>query len=440
MQRPLRAIAMVALIAGSIVCLAPSARAAGPTLNGESFSAGSSISSPLPADQCTQNPDGTTSFVIDVSGFASGPVNGTFTEHIEVTIGAPTGAPSPDAPYVGPRSALVDVHATFTISGFDGTSVVGSKDLAGTAPGDFGGCAEFDATPSFAGLLYGASQEFVASTLTYEATITQGGQTYTDEGTSSAGAVEAYVSRYNLFPSPANGGRNAFGIRETFVSQPPGPASLSITPSDAVNPVGTSHSLTATVQSSSGSPVAGATVLFQISGATTAARQCTTAADGTCSVSYTGPLLPGADLISAYVDVNGDGSPQPGEPTDDATKAWVEPASTAGHTTGGGQVPGTLTPTAFGFTAKNTSLPQGECNVVDRDADVHVRCTTVTSLVQTGNHVTFFGGGTVNGAPMTYRIDVDDNGEPGTGDRFTITTSAGYSTGGLLLNGNVQVR
>ena len=441
MLRRLGALGGLALVAGSVVCLAPPALAAGPTLNGETFSAGSNLASPLPADQCTENPDGTTSFTIEVSGFASGPVNGTFTERIDVTIGAPTGAPSPAAPYTGPPSELVALHASFTISGFDGTTVTGTKDLAGTAPGDFGGCAEFDATPSFAGLLYGASQEFNASLLTYHASITQGGQTYADEGTSSAGAVEAYVSRYNLFPSPANGGRNAFGIRESFISQPlDRPAVLSITPSEAVNPVGTDHELTAAVQTSSGTAVNGATVRFQISGATTTTRACTTAADGTCSVSDTGPVLPGADLISAFVDTNGDGTAQAGEPTDEATKSWVAPASTTGHTTGGGQLPGDINPIAFGFTAKNTSLPQGECNVIDRDADVHLKCTTVTTLVQTGTHVTFFGSGVIDGVPMTYRIDVDDTGEPGTADTFTITTSTGYSTGGVLLHGNVQVK
>jgi hypothetical protein len=52
-----------------------------------------------------------------------------------------------------------------------------------------------------------------------------------------------------------------------------------------------------------------------------------------------------------------------------------------------------------------------------------------------------FGHATVNGADTTYRIDVQDIGEPGAGvDSFTIVTASGYFAGGLLKGGNIQVR
>ena len=168
---------------------------------------------------------------------------------------------------------------------------------------------------------------------------------------------------------------------------------------------------------------------------------CVTDASGSCTFTYNGPLLPGADLIAAYADADGDGQRDLGEPEAEATKAWILPTSTAGHSTGGGQLAGAGRPIAFGFNAQNTNLLQGECTVIDRDADVQVKCTDVTSIVQTATHATFFGHGTVNGSPMTYRVDVDDLGEPGAGiDTFTIVTSTGYTAGGQIERGNVQVR
>jgi len=73
---------------------------------------------------------------------------------------------------------------------------------------------------------------------------------------------------------------------------------------------------------------------------------------------------------------------------------------------------------------------------------VKVKCTDVTDVVRSGTHATVFGDATVNGTATTYRIDVDDNGEPGAGvDTFKIHTASGYTAGGAapILKGNVQV-
>jgi len=41
---------------------------------------------------------------------------------------------------------------------------------------------------------------------------------------------------------------------------------------------------------------------------------------------------------------------------------------------------------------------------------------------------------------MTYRIDVQDNAEPGkNADSFHIETSTGYTASGVLVDGNIQV-
>jgi hypothetical protein len=96
---------------------------------------------------------------------------------------------------------------------------------------------------------------------------------------------------------------------------------------------------------------------------------------------------------------------------------------------------------AFGFNANSSDGDaKGNCNVVDKDTGTHVKCRTVDAIVRSGNHVTIYGQADVNGTEQTYRIDVEDNGEPGAGaDVFRLQTSGGYSAGGTLLRGNVQV-
>lgn len=111
--------------------------------------------------------------------------------------------------------------------------------------------------------------------------------------------------------------------------------------------------------------------------------------------------------------------------------------ASSGQVTGGGQIGDVV----FGLTAKADSRgTKGECSVVDDAGTVKVKCLTATTLVQTANHATIFGSATVDGVSATYRIDVTDNAEPGRGqDSFTIQTSTGYSAGGVLTEGNIQL-
>jgi hypothetical protein len=118
----------------------------------------------------------------------------------------------------------------------------------------------------------------------------------------------------------------------------------------------------------------------------------------------------------------------------------VEPYSTPGHVTGGGQVPSSTGAehATFALNAKSDNKGRdGNCNVLD--GSTTVRCLDVTALVQGPGTAAIFGHATVNGAAATYRIDVVDAGEPGTADQFRIVTSAGYAGGGVVTQGNVQV-
>ena len=106
------------------------------------------------------------------------------------------------------------------------------------------------------------------------------------------------------------------------------------------------------------------------------------------------------------------------------------------HVTGGGQILGGSV--NFGFDVKTSpSGILGSCNVQERRA-TSVSCLSITALAVTGTHGTFTGTATVNGVKTTFRIDVDDLGEPSR-DRFAITTGTGFSRSGQLTAGNIQL-
>jgi hypothetical protein len=222
------------------------------------------------------------------------------------------------------------------------------------------------------------------------------------------------------------------------------PATITVTPPTDTNPVGSQHCVTATVADAFGNAASGVTVRFTVTGAINTSGAVATDANGQATFCYTGPELPGADSIIAHADTDGDGTVDAGEPVGGATKTWLLPEATPGQVTGGGHAPAPsgTGEIAFGFNAKSTDgVPKGNCNVVDQAADVHIKCLDVTSLVRDGTHATIFGQGTINEAAIAYRIDVDDLDEPGAGhDTFTILTDSGYTAGGILSGGNIQIK
>jgi hypothetical protein len=205
------------------------------------------------------------------------------------------------------------------------------------------------------------------------------------------------------------------------------------------NPVGTSHTVTATARSPFG-PTPGVTIIFTVMGASDAQGSCTTNAQGQCSFTYTGPELPGADMITGCADNNSNAMVDPGEPCGEALKIWVLPATTPGQVTGGGWILNGTDKVSFGFNAQSDGTDvKGNCNVIDHATKLHIKCLTVESLVVAGTHATFFGQAKVGDTTTDYRIDVDDLGEPGTADTFRIQTGSGYTAGGTLAGGNIQI-
>ena len=110
---------------------------------------------------------------------------------------------------------------------------------------------------------------------------------------------------------------------------------------------------------------------------------------------------------------------------------------------GGGAILGTGTEAQFNVDAHKN----GKGNVFYRDpgGNIDFRSTGTVTVTCTGSSATITGNGLNNNStsPTSFRVDVVDNGEPGTTDTFSIkipSNGSGYSKSGMLLRGNIQVQ
>jgi len=73
--------------------------------------------------------------------------------------------------------------------------------------------------------------------------------------------------------------------------------------------------------------------------------------------------------------------------------------------------------------------------------NVHSIDVQAVTCSRDGTSASIFGAATVNGSgSVLYRIDVVDNGEPGSSDTYRIRLGSGYDSGvQTLTGGNVQV-
>jgi hypothetical protein len=184
---------------------------------------------------------------------------------------------------------------------------------------------------------------------------------------------------------------------------------------------------------------------------TPASGSATTNASGQAQFCYTS-ALPGSDAIHAYADTNNNNMQDVGEPFGDAAKTWIPPVSTPCEvkiTYGGWIIAANTDRGSFGGNAKATGpkSPSGQEEYQDHGPaippmDVHsidVLAVTCTLDFKQGS---IFGTATINGSgTFVYRIDVQDNAEPGTGqDKYGIRLSNGYDSGlQTLKGGNVQI-
>lgn len=259
---------------------------------------------------------------------------------------------------------------------------------------------------------------------------------------SSLGGAFALVALIAIFAIPFGGPGGVTAAAAYYYYGGGGagvPANLVLTPATATNPVGTTHTVTATVTDTNGDPVQGVIVRFSVGGSVTRTGQCTTNSAGQCSFTYSGPAQPGTDLINAFADTDASSTADSGEPAAVANKQWVLPASTSGKATGSGQIVSGGQTVTFDFNATGTPKIDAGCTVIAKTTKRKIQCANATTYVQSGNVATFYGSATDNGTATTYVIRVVDNSEPGSGDTFSIQTASGFSASGTLVSGNIQV-
>jgi hypothetical protein len=286
-------------------------------------------------------------------------------------------------------------------------------------------------------------------------------------GNSAAGSVDSDANGQAQFcyqgpTTPGTDAINAYadgnknGVQDlgepfdvaTKIWVPGPPATLTLAPKTDTNTVDQQHCVTATVKDALGNPTPNIVVRFSVTGSVSTTGSQTTNAMGQATFCYTGPALPGADVITAYADTNNNNVEDVGEPDDIAAKTWVIPVSTLGcKVTYGGRITAANGDKAtFGGNAKvPASGPQGQEEYQDHgptmDMNVHSIDVDAVTCSADGTSASIFGTATINGSgTFDYRIDVTDNGEPGTADTYRIRLSTGYDSGvQVLVGGNVQL-
>lgn len=120
----------------------------------------------------------------------------------------------------------------------------------------------------------------------------------------------------------------------------------------------------------------------------------------------------------------------------------VTPPSTPGaKVTGGGWIDASGGKGTFGLTAQVKNGPSGNLTYQDHPQDRMVKSTAITSVMVSGNCATILGRARVNGSgDFGFQVRVCDIDEPGKdADTFSITMSDGYTAGGTLQGGNIQI-
>ena len=214
--------------------------------------------------------------------------------------------------------------------------------------------------------------------------------------------------------------------------------SVAVSPATAINPVSTKHTVTATVTDNCGNPVGGVTVHFTVTGSVTTMGTCVTTAAGTCSFTYRGPILPGADVITGCAGPSG--SP----PCNIATKTWALPVSNPGCTiditNGGWIIAANGDKASFGGSVKTdqAGAPSGQEQYTDSRASLDVHSIDILAITcsPTLELADIYGNATINGSGShLFRIEVEDPDSTGASDMYWITLDTGYDSGPQPLGG-----
>src|SRR5213594_4215748 len=123
-----------------------------------------------------------------------------------------------------------------------------------------------------------------------------------------------------------------------------------------------------------------------------------------------------------------------------------KPPCSTDFVTGGGWIKVGNSKANFGFNAgfkPNATTPEIHFNYIDHNSGMQMKATSI-SVYKIGDTATtrhMEGMAEINGVSgFTYSIDVADNGEPGRNtDSLKISLSNGYTAGGMLAGGNIQL-
>ncbi|MET0621733.1 MAG: post-COAP-1 domain-containing protein [Pyrinomonadaceae bacterium] len=424
--RAAASLSVLASLALLLLSLPASSRAqtSGGTLNGETLGRTTVMADDaafrISNLNCTQG--GVAGFDFTTSGTATGPYPGTYTESGSVTF------------QNAPGGVILGFSSQFTIT--SGANVItGTKQLAPAQPPE-GGNNRGSCQVSQNGPLTITNINVVVAAQ-YTASVPTATGSVSETGTSRV------VGSWNRAVSPAGISSGSYSFNETYrnLAQI---TTVTLTPAAAVNPVGTSHTVTATASNASGGGVSGARVYFDVAadGSSVVSFQCLTNASGQCSFLYQGPEFPRADSISACVDRDDSGSIDPADPCAAATKTWVFPASTRGASNGGGHFLDAATGTGvnFGFSFKSDAGgAKGSCHVNDKARDTAIKCLDVLAYVQGVNEATVYGTAEANGAQTYFKLVLTEDASGSGDDTFSIITQSGYAAGGVVTQGNVHV-
>jgi VCBS repeat-containing protein len=112
--------------------------------------------------------------------------------------------------------------------------------------------------------------------------------------------------------------------------------------------------------------------------------------------------------------------------------------------TGGGQIAVPNGKANFGLNVKRDTAGgpiAGSVDYYNHARNLTVHSVSITSLQVSGKSATINGTCTKNGAACTFTVMVQDNAEPGkNSDQFTINVSGESAEGGVITNGNIQVK
>jgi hypothetical protein len=113
-----------------------------------------------------------------------------------------------------------------------------------------------------------------------------------------------------------------------------------------------------------------------------------------------------------------------------------------GKITGGVRigVPGGFATAGFEF-MQGGNGPRGTLEFNDHASGVRIHTSDITGISVSGTDAYVFGHATIGATACSFRLHLQDAGEPGTSDRFELLLSNGYTAGSaeLIDDGNIQI-